>query len=56
MQDDGNLVVYALGGHYVWDSATPNNPGSRLVVQDDGNVVIYRPDGTPIWATSTDAP
>jgi hypothetical protein len=55
MQDDGNLVIYALGDHYVWDSATQNNPGSRLVVQDDGNVVIYRPDGTPIWATNTHA-
>ena len=41
---------------YIWDSKTPGNPGSRLVIQDDGNLVIYRPNNVPIWNTETGVP
>lgn len=51
MQFDGNFVVYAPGYRVIWNSGTPNNAGSHLVVQHDGNVVIYRPDDTHTWST-----
>jgi hypothetical protein len=53
MQGDGNLVVYARGGHALWASGTNGSTGSHLIVQGDGNVVIYRPDGHAVWATNT---
>jgi hypothetical protein len=53
MQGDGNLVIYAPGGQYIWDSATDGNPGARLIAQNDGNVVIYRTNNTPAWDTGT---
>jgi GH25 family lysozyme M1 (1,4-beta-N-acetylmuramidase) len=53
MQEDGNLVLYAPGGHAIWASGTNGKEGAYLVVQDDGNTVIYAPGHSPIWATHT---
>ncbi|KPI14366.1 Curculin domain protein (mannose-binding) lectin [Actinobacteria bacterium OV450] len=63
MQDDGNLVIYAVGNPGgprlpLWSSGTYGNPGAYALMQDDGNFVVYKRDGGPdkggaLWATGT---
>jgi hypothetical protein len=57
LQDDGNLVLYALrddgNWHPRWASDTYGKAVSRCAMQGDGNLVIY---GYPnaLWASNTD--
>ena len=52
MQEDGNLVLYDVGGTALWHTSTHGSPGAYLAVQDDGNVVVYRGD-IPLWNSGT---
>jgi hypothetical protein len=53
MQDDGNLVVYSVGGTSLWASDTAGNPGAILEIQNDANLVIYGSSGSALWSTQT---
>lgn len=68
VQNDGNLVAYAVGRRDRWSSGTRGKGGDKttLVLQEDGNMVlykklekvtpghieIYRAEG-PIWTSET---
>ncbi|KQS73440.1 hypothetical protein ASG41_01950 [Modestobacter sp. Leaf380] len=52
MQEDGNLVLYGMGGRVVWATYV-YAPGSRLVLQPDGNLVSYSPRGEATWNSGT---
>ena len=55
VQDDGNFVLYAPGGHPLWASNTVGT-GSHdwLAMQGDGNLVLYNgaypAQGRAVWA------
>jgi hypothetical protein len=53
MQGDGNLVLYAQGGHALWDTKTNGRGGNRGVMQGDGNLVVYSTSNEPLWASKT---
>ena len=53
MQGDGNLVLYAPGGHPIWASGTDRHQGAFLAIQDDGNTVVYTSQGRALWDTKT---
>jgi hypothetical protein len=56
MQDDGNLVIYSVGGVRtpVWSSNTVGQVGAKATFQSDGNFVVYARDGKQaLWATNT---
>ena len=55
VQQDGNLVIYAVDGGVLWASQTAGRVGAELRLQADGNVVYYGTDGA-IWSTHTDDP
>ncbi len=53
-QDDGNLVLYILGGSRArWASNTAGRAITGCYMQGDGNFVLYTHDGTPIWASGS---
>jgi hypothetical protein len=56
MQSDGNLVLYAPGGHPVWSTGTfGQNCGASQCFADfqaDGNFVVYN-GPTPLWTSRT---
>ncbi len=52
MQNDGNLVLYVMGGRYLWDTATGSYPGAYAVMQGDGNLVVYQ-SGRALWDSVT---
>lgn len=52
-QGDGNLVLYAPGGHALWASQTDGRARGFAVMQEDGNFVIYTPQSEPIWSSGT---
>ena len=51
-QDDGNLVIYELGGGVKFDAGMGGTAADHLRVQDDGNLVLYGPDGHAFWSQS----
>ncbi|WP_225849011.1 hypothetical protein [Streptomyces sp. HPF1205] len=52
MQHDGNLVIYDVAGHPLWDTQTYNNVGDYATMQSDGNFVVYQ--GTrALWNSGT---
>ena len=59
MQDDGNLVLYALDAagtrqSSAWASNTSGKVGAKAVMQSDGNFVVYAADGkTPLWSSNS---
>ncbi|WP_219670195.1 hypothetical protein [Streptomyces bambusae] len=63
MQEDGNLVIYAVGypggpDLPLWSSGTWGNPGAYALMQEDGNFVVYKKGGGPdkggaLWHTGT---
>lgn len=46
MQNDGNLVVYALSGEALWSSDTQGHHDACLVIDDDGTVSLCGDGGT----------
>jgi hypothetical protein len=52
LQDDGNLVLYQVGGKALWASSTVGSKAQKTVMQGDGNLVVYGAQG-PIWSTNT---
>jgi hypothetical protein len=57
MQDDGNLVDYAVRGRIaLWQSGTSGNFNAYVVMQEDGDLVVY-PQGktAPIPGQPTSA-
>jgi len=52
-QDDGNLVLYEVGGGALWATGTYKTDASVAIMQDDGNLVVYNPEGTPLWDSGT---
>lgn len=54
MQTDGNLVLYAPGGHVRWQSDTDGNPGAFARFQTDGNLVVYNASSQPLWHANVD--
>jgi hypothetical protein len=68
MQDDGNLVIYALGNgktpeerrktqKQTWSSGTGGRTRGAYsaVMQADGNLVIYAPNKSVVWSSSSGA-
>ncbi|MFD9617787.1 hypothetical protein ACFWB2_10965 [Streptomyces virginiae] len=63
MQEDGNLVIYAVGlpgrpDLALWSTGTYGNPGAYALMQEDGNFVVYKKDGGPdkggaLWNSGT---
>ena len=56
-QNDGNLVLYSVGGGglALWAAST-SGPG-EAIMQGDGNFVVYEPDGrTAKWASGSGGP
>lgn len=53
LHDDGNLVLSAPDGSWLWRSRTAGHPGATLTLQDDGNLVLYGADGKRVWSTKT---
>lgn len=58
-QDDGNLVVYKMGGRnnclqHLFDSQTDGKNAYRLRFQTDGNLVIYDRRSNGIWSSKTE--
>ena len=53
MQQDGNLVLYSIGGEVLWSSRTAGNSGASAVMQRDGNLVIRSGTGHVVWASGT---
>ncbi len=51
-QDDGNFVIYAMGGTPVWASNTVARGADRIMLQDDGNLVMYA-GSSAVWASNT---
>ncbi|MBM9506130.1 hypothetical protein [Actinacidiphila acididurans] len=42
MQHDGNLVIYDVAGHPLWNSQTEGHSGAYATMQNDGNFVVYQ--------------
>lgn len=53
MQEDGNLVLYALDGTPLWHTFSWGHPGATLRLQNDCNVVVYDPNVQPLWNAGT---
>lgn len=53
LQEDGNLVLYAVDDTVVWAAGTDGRNAVRAEVQDDGNFVLYTKDDEAVWATQT---
>jgi hypothetical protein len=51
-QNDGNFVIYSMGGNAVWASNTVGRGGDRITLQDDGNLVMYA-GSSAVWASNT---
>ncbi len=51
-QADGNLVIYAADGSFIWNSGDFGQ-GSQLCFQADGNLVIYDANGQWKWQSYT---
>ena len=52
-QRDGNVVLYDLGGHPLWNTRTNGQSTGIFAMQGDGNLVLYKTGGTAIWNTRT---
>lgn len=52
-QQDGNLVLYRVGGGPVWSSGTAGSTKGRTAMQGDGNLVVYDAAGAPRFNTGT---
>jgi hypothetical protein len=52
-QDDGNLVLYMVGGEALWSTRTEGTAGRITYMQEDGNLVVYTPNGDPVWNSET---
>lgn len=53
LHDDGNLVLTAPDGAWLWRSRTAGHPGATLTLQDDGDLVLYASGGSRVWSTRT---
>ena len=53
MREDGNLVLYRMGGAAKWASNTRGGDVGKLAMQVDGNLVMYDVTGNWIWASAT---
>jgi hypothetical protein len=52
LQQDGNLVLYAMpGNRAVWNTGIRQG-ASSLIMQPDGNLVILNTSGRPIWSVT----
>ncbi len=52
LQDDGNLVLYAVGGQALWNSRTAGHSSPSLQLQNDGALVVSS-GSTPLWSSGT---
>jgi hypothetical protein len=52
-QTDGNLVMYNVGGGYIWGTQVFGYAPGRLVMQNDGNLVVYDNSNKAVWASNT---
>ena len=53
LQEDGNLVLYQIGGIALWHTQTHGQVAGSLEMQGDGNLVLYSPSGAPMWHANT---
>jgi hypothetical protein len=53
MQDDGNLVLYSIGGHVIWQSGTQTFAGASAIMEGNGNLVIQTARDKTVWSSET---
>jgi hypothetical protein len=52
MQHDGNLVIYDVAGHPLWNTQSYGHVGAYAIMQNDGNLVVYQ-GSQALWNSGT---
>lgn len=51
LRPDGNMVIYADDGHWVWQSHTAGTgANNRLIMRNNGDLTLYTASWRPVWS------